>query len=96
MTVYQEIADERQRQIEAEGFSFQHDDTHTGFELSRAASVYALQPHRATIIRDDGRAPIGWPWAASWWKPKGPRSDLVRAAALIVAEIERLDRQSTR
>ena len=33
-----------------------------------------------------------WPWAASWWKPKNRRRDLVRAAALIVAEIERIDR----
>ena len=33
-----------------------------------------------------------WPWDWSWWKPKDRRRDLVRAAALIVAEIERLDR----
>lgn len=35
-----------------------------------------------------------WPqsWHPNWWKPKDRRRDLVRAAALIVAEIERLDR----
>jgi hypothetical protein len=33
-----------------------------------------------------------WPWGGNWWKPKGRRRDLVRAAALIVAEIERIDR----
>ena len=33
-----------------------------------------------------------WPWDWSWWKPKDRRRDLIRAAALIVAEIERLDR----
>jgi len=38
--------------------------------------------------------PRDWPWAAEWWKPKNRRYDLVRAAALIVAEIERLDRAS--
>lgn len=37
-------------------------------------------------------AHVLWPWDASWWKPKDRRRDLVRAAALIVAEIERLDR----
>ena len=31
-------------------------------------------------------------WGLDWLKPKSPRRDLVRAAALIVAEIERLDR----
>jgi hypothetical protein len=33
-----------------------------------------------------------WPWEDKWWKPKDRRRDLVRAGALIVAEIERLDR----
>lgn len=42
--------------------------------------------------------PTAWPWAAKWWKPSGvynnktKRDDLVRAGALILAEIERLDR----
>lgn len=34
-----------------------------------------------------------WPWGREWWKPKDHRHDLVRAGALIVAEIERLDRK---
>lgn len=33
-----------------------------------------------------------WPWQRKWWKPKDPRRDLVRAGALIIAEIERIDR----
>lgn len=33
-----------------------------------------------------------WPWEGAWWKPTTPRRDLIKAAALIVAEIERLDR----
>lgn len=37
-----------------------------------------------------------WPWARSWWKPKDRRRDLVRAGALIIAEIERLDRAAER
>lgn len=37
-----------------------------------------------------------WPrsWSRAWWKPKNPRRDLVRAAALLIAEIERLDRRA--
>ncbi|HID0369034.1 TPA: hypothetical protein ACXAX7_003462 [Acinetobacter baumannii] len=34
-----------------------------------------------------------WPFADTFWKPKSPRQDLVRAAALLIAEIERLDRE---
>ena len=37
-----------------------------------------------------------WPWHWVWWKPKDRRRDLVRAAALIIAEIERLDRLAQR
>jgi hypothetical protein len=37
-----------------------------------------------------------WPWSVQWWKPKDRRRDLVRAGALIVAEIERLDRAAAR
>jgi hypothetical protein len=33
-----------------------------------------------------------WPWDRKWWKPTDRRRDLVKAAALILAEIERLDR----
>ena len=33
-----------------------------------------------------------WPWDGKWWRPTTPRRDLVKAAALIIAEIERLDR----
>ena len=35
-----------------------------------------------------------WPWEGKWWKPTTPRRDLIKAAALIVAEIERLDHAS--
>lgn len=85
-----DIAAERQRQQSVEGWSIEHDDAHDDFELSRAASGYAAMPWRRT----EGRllSPTGWPWSAEWWKPKDNRSDLVRAGALIVAEIERLDR----
>lgn len=37
------------------------------------------------------KPPRTWPWEAKWWKPKTVREDLVRAAALLIAEIDRLD-----
>lgn len=36
--------------------------------------------------------PNGWDW--EWWKPKNRRRDLVRAAALLLAEIEAMDRRA--
>jgi hypothetical protein len=40
------------------------------------------------------RVPLCWPdsWNGMYWKPKDRRRDLVRAGALIVAELERMDR----
>jgi hypothetical protein len=31
-----------------------------------------------------------WPWSFEWWKPKDRIRNLVRAGALIAAEIDRL------
>lgn len=42
--------------------------------------------------------PRWWPhsWHPRWWKPKDHRRNLIRAGALIVAEIERLDRAAAK
>lgn len=88
-----EIAAERQRQVESEGWTPEHDDTHAGGEMARAAGCYALHAGLPTPAQvHPGYAPQDWPWDAMWWKPKSRRHDLIRSAALIVAEIERLDR----
>ena len=90
-----EIAAERRRQIDAEGWSAEHDDQHKTGELARAAACYALHVGWLQHPRATGwpqHPPGAWPWDDIWWKPRDPRRDLIRAAALIVAEIERLDR----
>lgn len=102
MTVIEEIADERKRQIEAEGWTPTHDDEHAHGELAGAASCYALAAQYIaegsdTAAREKAlasRAPDVWPFPIKWWKPRDQRRNLVRAAALIVAEIERIDRRS--
>lgn len=81
------IAAERQRQIEHEGWSKDHDaDDHDTGELGLAAAAYALEAVRPA--RELNRAI--WPWDETWWKPKDPIRNLVRAGALIAAEIDRL------
>ena len=90
-----DVLAERKRQIEAEGWTPEHDDAHTEGQLAKAASCYAA----AGGLSDDARSLLGrqfpparWPWDDKWWKPKNRRRDLLRAAALLIAEIERLDR----
>lgn len=90
--VLDEIAAERRRQIEIEGWTPEHDDVeHPHGEMSQAAATYALEATRDNHYRDDG-LPVTWPWSSGWWKPKDRRRNLIRAAALVVAEIERIDR----
>jgi hypothetical protein len=88
------IITERQRQQTAEGWTPEHDDQHVNFEMAIAGGLYAIaavdshpQLHNT--------APSMWPWDREWWKPTNPRRDLVKAAALIAAEIERIDRAAT-
>lgn len=80
------IAAERRRQVEKEGWTPEHDDTHTDGELAGAAACYAMWG-------DQKRPPSRWPWDPGWWKPgSDPLRRLVKAGALIAAEIERLQR----
>jgi hypothetical protein len=94
-----DVASERMRQTVVEGHSLEHDDGHDGGELAHAAACYAVNAGSVLLgtevepfAIDEEPILTWWPWEDVWWKPKDPRRDLVRAAALIVAEIERLDR----
>jgi|GEM_PF-5515245 len=83
-----DVLAERRRQVEAKGWTPSHDDLYCAAELPRAAAAYILNGA-------NDEAPVIWPFAPKWWKPRDARSNYVRAAALILAEIERLDRQPT-
>lgn len=100
-----DVVRERQRQIDAEGWTDEHDDSHTDGGLSAAAACYAMHSaieegirsgrvdrYCSEALRFDQFVPSYWPWSHDLWKPRGARRNLVRAAALIIAEIERLDR----
>jgi hypothetical protein len=93
------ITSERQRQVSKERFNSKHDDKYICGELSNAASVYAMNPgFRNRRVRGGyGTETVAselWPWEGEWWKPQGGRiRQLVKAGALIAAEIDRLQRQ---
>lgn len=95
------IAAERQRQIEAEGWTPEHDAEHDNAALAWAAVCYAApEPvYRVEIgqgsggggSRDQIRLNAYEPWPALWRRPECDRvRALVKAGALIAAEIDRL------
>lgn len=89
-----DVLGERARQRRMEGYDDEHDDGHADFSLSAAAIAYALDARlRGTTGRGfDANPPPEWPWIPLDWKPKSIRQSLVVAAALLIAEIERIDR----
>jgi len=89
-----DIAAERRRQIETEGWTPEHGDTHDKGELADAAACYASPQSVGFAGAVFGRLP--WPFERQWFKPRDARKNLIRAGALIVAEIERLDRAAIR
>lgn len=98
------IAAERERQISVEGWTPSHDEAHKLGEMAGAAAIYALHacgfenPHAIEAKRHAVTHRVRvWPWADAWWKPsENPVRDLVKAGALIVAEIERLQRAQSK
>ncbi len=101
MTGAERIAAERQRQVDSEGWTAEHDDEHLGGIMAQAAACYAV----ATVPRYAGCFPVAWPWSPQWDKrPLGPGASstdarvraLEKAGALIAAEIDRLLRRQER
>lgn len=91
MTAIDDIAAERRRMTEPE-----HDEAHRLGQMAGAAACYLMRnlsinyadlAQRVRLLSRDL-----WPWAETYRQPQDHRADLVRAAALIVAEIERIDR----
>lgn len=98
-----DVINERNRQVNTEHYSPEEDDDYTQNELLRASVSYSnhalargwihgSQTQPNAYQAED--APDEWPFDLDFWKPKSPRQDLVRAAALIIAEIERIDRKA--
>lgn len=93
-TAIELIKDERERHVSREGYTTEHDDMHRNFELVRAAICYA-EPIvvRVSTSAKNSRGqtvPFNWPFEYDSWNPKTYKEDLIRAGALIAAEIDRL------
>jgi hypothetical protein len=100
------IAEERQRHITAEGWTPESDARYTNEQLARAAVCYAmprlLREMEVYETLHDGLAqgpvPRLWPWQRHFWKPthRDRMRELVKAGALIAAEIDRLHESAKR
>lgn len=94
-TGVERIAAERQRQIEAEGWTPEHDTEHDACELAMAANSYVYwavgQVNGECWPDEEPLIPASWPWDMDSWKPAvDPIRNLEKAGALIAAEIDRL------
>jgi hypothetical protein len=90
-----DVIEERKRQVQVEGWAHSHDDKHHSGELGLAAALYAI-PYECDLIQQDDFIGLHMLLEMSFdWnlKPEPDRRRrLVKAGALILAEIERLDR----
>ena len=88
------IAIERERQLSVEGWSAEHDTEHTEGQLAMAAACYAFDAVALPSISAKYFIHDNWPWSQKWWKPTPDNAirQLVKAGALIAAEIDRRQR----
>lgn len=85
-----DIAAERTRHPSADV-----DDKYLPGELAEAGGSHALHAYDfgKPLHQRPSAPPAWWPWSRSKWKLHPTREALVRAAALIVAEIDAYDRR---
>lgn len=94
------ISEERDRHESVEGWTEEHDSEHTDESMAKAAACYAMPEservkYQSFNLQTKTGIPRWWPWDVAWWKPcPGDRiRELVKAGALIAAEIDRLLRK---
>jgi hypothetical protein len=102
-----DVMAERRRQVDEEGFTAERDDAlYKKGELAAASICYMLPAVTALGLLGSGynhddlgqlvvdsKPGAKWPWSKSWWKPKTIRTAMVKAAALLIAQIEQYDRR---
>ena len=85
------VLKERAQHFSREGRTSSYDDGHIGGELALAAAEYAMVSTGRYGTLKGGPSHV-WPWSPQWFKPTTPHLALVKAGALIIAELDRIDR----
>ena len=88
------IVEERKRQVEEEHYTSTHDMTHEEDDLACAGAWYALPQSVRDAIEGSAEISAHWViWPEQWDFKPTPNDrvrELVKAGALIAAEIDRL------
>lgn len=94
LNAFEDVLMERRRQILEEGNTPALDDATYGGarrgELAQAAGAYALHSAFPNVVGSL------WPWPLASFKPRSHRENCIRAAALLLAEVEQIDRDAAR
>lgn len=93
------VMTERLEQIFKHGYDQAHDNEHPLINLVLAASCYggvafSVLYGNSPLAAQRYYAPV-WPWQPESFKPRDTRANLVKAAALLLAAIDRLDATAT-
>lgn len=90
----EKLATERVRQIEEKGYDAEHDHNHV-LLLRWGAQAYL----RHAIALDEGvdltAEECQWPWSEEFWKPGTAEEDLIKAGAMIAADLDVLELEKT-
>lgn len=90
--VLDEVRQKRERQVVVHGRSRLYDDQHVDGEIARAAIPYIQSAYMEELGLTAEELIVFWPWPNEPPKLAQPRRELLlNAAALLIAEIERLD-----
>lgn len=86
------ISHERERQINHLGYTIAKDLGYTNEQLVLAAICYLKAPSMGLLQQCGEELPMGFPWELQHWNPSplNRKRELVKAGALIVAELDRL------
>lgn len=91
-----DIIAERVEQVDKHGYTPMSDGRYDGpAELIGAATCYADTAHdqvNGPLTYDPHEVPGEWPWAPKHWNCRDARRNLIKAAALIWAAIDHMDR----
>lgn len=92
---FRALCQERLDQVERHGFSAAHDDMHRDSAIAQGALAYLLAGMAPDCRLPDTLAETAaniWPWGAHTFRPGATEECFIKAAAMLLAEVDRIHR----